>query len=43
MTDKAAQSGSAVTNGRAEGLIDPVSLMKIKSLELRAKVIVEGF
>lgn len=26
-----------------EGMIDPTSLMKIKSMELRAKVIVEGF
>ena len=29
--------------GGKDGLIDPVSLMKIKSMELRAKVIVEGF
>ena len=43
MTDKAAPSGSKFMTGRAEGLIDPVSLMKIKSMELRAKVIVEGF
>jgi len=28
---------------RADGMIDPVSLMKIKSMELRAKVVVEGF
>lgn len=40
MTAKAALSG---TKGAAGGIIDPVSLMKIKSLELRAKVIVEGF
>jgi len=43
MKDKAATSGSKATTGRSEGLIDPVSLMKIKSMELRAKVIVEGF
>jgi len=43
MKDKAAPSGSKFTTGRPEGLIDPVSLMKIKSMELRAKVIVEGF
>ncbi len=29
--------------GGKDGMIDPVSLMKIKSMELRAKVIVEGF
>ena len=29
--------------GSGEGLIDPTALMKIKSMELRAKVIVEGF
>jgi uncharacterized protein (DUF58 family) len=40
MTAKAAPSG---VKGTAGGIIDPVSLMKIKSLELRAKVIVEGF
>ncbi len=27
----------------SDGLIDPISLMKIKSMELRAKVVVEGF
>ena len=43
MKDKAAPFGSKATTGRPEGLIDPVSLMKIKSMELRAKVIVEGF
>jgi len=43
MTDKSAQSGLPATTGRTEGLIDPVSLMRIKSMELRAKVIVEGF
>ncbi len=43
MKDKAAQPDSAVTTGRAEGMIDPLSLMRIKSMELRAKVIVEGF
>jgi len=43
MTTKAAKSGSSVTKSKAEGLIDPVSLMKIKSMELRVRVIVEGF
>ncbi len=43
MTDKAAPSRFAVTNPGTDGMIDPISLMRIKSLELRAKVIVEGF
>jgi uncharacterized protein (DUF58 family) len=43
MTDKAASSGLRDTAGRSSGLIDPVSLMRIKSMELRAKVVVEGF
>jgi uncharacterized protein (DUF58 family) len=43
MKDKAAPSDHEVAAGRADGIIDPVSLMKIKSMELRAKVIVEGF
>jgi uncharacterized protein (DUF58 family) len=43
MNEKAVQSSPAITAGGAEGLIDPVSLMKIRSMELRAKVIVEGF
>jgi uncharacterized protein (DUF58 family) len=29
--------------GKTGGMIDPISLMRIKSMELRAKVIVEGF
>jgi uncharacterized protein (DUF58 family) len=29
--------------GRNKGMIDPVTLMKIKSMEMRARVIVEGF
>ena len=41
MTVNAAQSG--VSFSGAAGMIDPVSLMRIKSMELRAKVIVEGF
>jgi uncharacterized protein (DUF58 family) len=40
MTTNAAQSGF---NSSTAGMIDPVSLMRIKSMELRAKVIVEGF
>jgi uncharacterized protein (DUF58 family) len=43
MTQKTAPSYSANPNAGIEGMIDPVSLMKIKSMELRAKVIVEGF
>lgn len=31
------------TSSKAEGLIDPVLLMRLKSMELRAKVVVEGF
>jgi len=40
MTTKAVQPGF---NSPTAGMIDPVSLMRIKSMELRAKVIVEGF
>jgi len=40
MTTKAVQGGS---KSPVAGMIDPVSLMRIKSMELRAKVIVEGF
>jgi uncharacterized protein (DUF58 family) len=43
MRKKTAPSYSANSNANVEGMIDPVSLMKIKSMELRAKVIVEGF
>jgi uncharacterized protein (DUF58 family) len=43
MTKKEATSYFAKPKRDAEGMIDPVSLMKIKSMELRAKVIVEGF
>lgn len=43
MAEKTAASGLMATNSNAEGMIDPVSLMRIKSMELRAKVIVEGF
>lgn len=43
MTKKTAPSYSANPNAGTDGMIDPVSLMKIKSMELRAKVIVEGF
>ncbi len=43
MTDKAAPSGFATNRSVTGGIIDPVSLMRIKSMELRAKVIVEGF
>lgn len=43
MTKKGVTSYLAKKEGNADGMIDPVSLMKIKSMELRAKVIVEGF
>jgi uncharacterized protein (DUF58 family) len=43
MTKQAAPSYSSNFNGGTDGMIDPVALMKIKSMELRAKVIVEGF
>ncbi len=43
MTGKAASSSLAVNSPVTDGMIDPVSLMRIKSMELRAKVIVEGF
>ncbi len=43
MTDKATPSSFAVNSPGTDGMIDPVSLMRIKSMELRAKVIVEGF
>ena len=43
MTKKAAESVLTNNKSKAEGMIDPVSLMRIKSMELRAKVIVEGF
>jgi len=43
MTKKVAESVSPNNNSKAEGMIDPTSLMRIKSMELRAKVIVEGF
>jgi len=43
MRSRTAQSGLALNSRDAGGMIDPVSLMRIKSMELRAKVIVEGF
>ena len=43
MTKKAAETFLANNNRSGEGMIDAVSLMRIKSMELRAKVIVEGF
>ena len=43
MRNDAAPSPSHVTAGRTDGLIDPATIMKIKSMELRAKAIVEGF
>ncbi len=43
MKDRAVPSRFDAPLGRAEGLIDPAALMKIKSMELRAKAVVEGF
>ena len=43
MTDRAGPFRSQIAGGKAEGMIDPAALMKIKSLELRAKAVVEGF
>jgi uncharacterized protein (DUF58 family) len=43
MKDKTTESVISNTKKSFEGMIDPVSLMRIKSMELRAKVIVEGF
>jgi len=43
MKDKTTKSVISNTKKSFEGMIDPVSLMRIKSMELRAKVIVEGF
>jgi len=43
VTERAVPSRSEVPIGRPEGLIDPAALMKIKSMELRAKAVVEGF
>lgn len=43
MKDKAAPSDPEATPRKVDGMIDPASLMRIKSMELRAKVVVEGF
>ena len=43
MTDNAPASSRNDAASPAYGMIDPVSLMRLKSMELRAKVIVEGF
>ena len=43
MTNKKPESVFANIDSETIGMIDPVSLMRIKSMELRAKVIVEGF
>lgn len=37
------QSSAPATGGQAASFIDPHALMRIKSLQLRAKVVVEGF
>ncbi len=43
MNGQATPSDHPVHNSGTGGLIDPVALMRIKSMELRAKVVVEGF
>ena len=43
MTKKIRESFTTSSGNQSKGMIDPVTLMKIKSMELRAKVIVEGF
>jgi uncharacterized protein (DUF58 family) len=43
MAARTGASNLVSTSSKTEGLIDPVSLMRLKSMELRAKVIVEGF
>jgi uncharacterized protein (DUF58 family) len=43
MKSKPAPPDPEVSTRNTDGMIDPVSLMRIKSMELRAKVIVEGF
>ncbi len=43
MKAKAAKSDGRPAQGRIDGMIDPLSLMKIKSMELRARAVVEGF
>jgi uncharacterized protein (DUF58 family) len=43
MTGKTSPSDFRPTPGGSVGLIDPASLMRLRSMELRAKVIVEGF
>jgi uncharacterized protein (DUF58 family) len=43
VTDRAGPFRSQIADGKAEGMIDPAALMKIRSMELRAKAVVEGF
>jgi len=43
MAARTGASNLVSTSSKAEGLIDPVLLMRLRSMELRAKVIVEGF
>jgi len=43
VTDRVGPFRSQGAGGKAEGMIDPAALMKIKSMELRAKAVVEGF
>jgi len=43
MAEETAPSDRPVNLAGTAGMIDPVSLMRIRSMELRAKVVVEGF
>jgi uncharacterized protein (DUF58 family) len=43
MKNKTLEYDKTDKEGRNKGMIDPVTLMKIKSMEMRARVIVEGF
>ncbi len=43
MTGRAGPFRSQIAGGHADGMIDPAALMKIRSMELRAKAVVEGF
>lgn len=43
MKNKVIESDITSNERQAKGMIDPVTLMKIKSMEMRARVVVEGF
>ncbi len=43
MKNKVIESDIISNGSQAKGMIDPITLMKIKSMEMRARVVVEGF